>query len=357
MSTPTETTTTPPPVAPASASGFDWRRLVVVRGPAAWLGPPWVWAILGAILLYGFFAIPDFWRADNLTSVMRQAIPLALVAMGQTLVILSGGIDISVAAVISLSNTLAMGMMGGAEGPVAYAMVLPVLAGAFVGLVNGLVVTKARVPAFIVTLGSAAIVQGIVFAYTNYDAYGRPAESVSDLGFAAWGPLPALVWLFIPILILALVLQNRTRGARHLYAVGGDEAASRLAGVSVDKVKIGAYIACGALAATAGVVLTTRTGGGEPLAGTGYDWDSIAAVVIGGTLLRGGKGGIAGTVVAVLMLSFVDNAMNLSDVSSFWQSLVKGLIVMSAVIAAAIVALRPLEVWRARRAEIEEATA
>lgn len=326
-------------------------------GLSAWVGPIWVWAILLAVVLYGFYFIPDFWRWDNLSSVMRQAIPLALVAMGQTLVILTGGIDISVAAVISLANTLAMGLMGGSEGAVAYAMVLPVLAGAVVGLVNGLTVTAVKVPAFIVTLGSAAVVQGIVFAYTNYDTYGLPAESVSSIGFTNWGFLPTLVWLFIPVLIFALVLQNRSRGARHLYAVGGDEAASRLAGIAVNKVKIGAYVACGALAALAGVVLTTRTGGGEPLAGIGYDWDSVAAVVIGGTLLRGGKGGIAGTVVAVMLLATVDNAMNLSGVSSFWQSLVKGLIVMAAVVAAAIVALRPLEAWRARRAQIQEATA
>jgi ribose transport system permease protein len=326
-------------------------------GLSAWVGPVWVWAILLAVVLYGFYVIPDFWRWDNLSNVMRQAIPLALVAMGQTLVILTGGIDISVAAVISLSNTMAMGLMGGSEGAVAYAMVLPVLAGAVVGLVNGLVVTTVRVPAFIVTLGSAAVVQGIVFAYTNYDTYGLPAQSVSNIGFADWGFLPALVWLFIPVLIFALVLQNRTRGARHLYAVGGDEGAARLAGISVNRVKIGAYVACGALAALAGVVLTTRTGGGEPLAGVGYDWDSVAAVVIGGTLLRGGKGGIAGTVVAVLLLATVDNSMNLSGVSSFWQSLVKGLIVMAAVVAAALVALHPLEAWRARRAEIQAATA
>lgn len=331
-----------------------WRRF---DGLSAWVGPVWVWAILLAVVLYGFYFIPDFWRWDNLSSVMRQAIPLALVAMGQTLVILTGGIDISVAAVISLANTLAMGLMGGSEGAVAYAMVLPVLAGAFVGLVNGLTVTTVKVPAFIVTLGSAAVVQGVVFAYTNYDTYGLPAESVSAIGFTNWGFLPALVWLFIPVLIFALVLQNRSRGARHLYAVGGDEAASRLAGIAINKVKVGAYVACGALAALAGVVLTTRTGGGEPLAGIGYDWDSVAAVVIGGTLLRGGKGGIAGTVVAVMLLASVDNAMNLSGVSSFWQSLVKGLIVMAAVVAAAIVALRPLETWRARRAQIQEATA
>lgn len=322
-----------------------------VRGASAWLGPGWVWAILAALAIYGFYFIPDFWRTDNLLNVLRQGIPLAIVAIGQTLVILTGGIDISVAAVISLANTLAMGLMGGSEGAVAYAIVLPVVAGALVGLVNGAIVTSARVPAFIVTLGVAAVVQGIVFAYTDYNTYGQPAPSISELGFTEWMGIPALVWLFAPFVVVALVLQNRTRGARHLYAVGGDEAAARLAGIPVTRVKLVAYVLCGALAALAGVVLTTRTGGGEPLAGVGYDWDAIAAVVIGGTLLRGGKGGIAGTLVAVMLLSGVDNAMNLSGVSSFWQSLVKGVIVMTAVVAAAVVALRPLEAWRALRAE------
>jgi ribose transport system permease protein len=329
------------------------RRLPRLPGGSAWLGPVWVWAILLAVCLYGFYFIPDFWRWDNLSSVMRQAIPLALVAIGQTVVILTAGIDISVAAVISMANTMAMGLMGGSGDAVPYAMVLPLVAGAVVGLVNGLVITHVRVPAFIVTLGSATVVQGIVFAYTDYNTFGRPAESVSNLGFADWGPLPALVWLFLPVLVLALVAQNRTRSARHLYAVGGDETSARLAGVPVTRIKVMAYVVSGTLAALAGVVLTTRTGGGEPLSGTGYDWDSVAAVVIGGTLLRGGKGGIAGTVVAVLLLATVDNAMNLSDVSSFWQSLVKGVIVMAAVVTAAVVALRPLEVWRTRRAAAE----
>lgn len=331
-----------------------WRSLRI-RGATAWLGPVWVWIILVAVLAYGFYFIVDFWSWDNLTSVMRQGIPLALVAIGQTVVILTGGIDISVAAVISLANTMAMGLMSGSESHVWYGLTLPLVAGLLVGLVNGLVVTFARVPAFIVTLGSASVVQGIVFSYTNYNTFGTAADSVAGLGFAQWGPLPALVWLFIPVAVVGLLIQNRTRSARHLYALGGGEAATRLAGVAVNRVRIGAYVAAGFFAALAGVVLTTRTGGGEPLAGVGYDWDSIAAVVIGGTLLRGGKGGIAGTLVAVLLLSYIDNAMNLAGVSSFWQSLVRGLIVMAAVVAAAIVALHPLDAWRSRRAQVEGA--
>jgi ribose transport system permease protein len=329
------------------------RGLRMPRGLSPWLGPAWIWALLLVVVLFGFYFVADFWRTDNLTSILRQSIPLALVAIGQTFVILTGGLDISVAAVISLTNTMAMGLMAGSDGAIAYAIVVPLIAAAFVGFVNGAVVTYARVPAFIVTLGAASIVQGIVFAYTDYATFGTPAPAVSELGFADWGPLPALVWLFLPILVIALVLQNRSRGGRHVYAVGGSEASARLAGISLARVKIGAYVISAVLAGLAGIVLTTRTGGGEPLVGTGYDWDAIAAVVIGGTLLRGGKGGIAGTVVAVLLLSTVDNLMNLSDVSAFWQSLVKGLIVLSAVVAAAVVALRPLEAWRERRAGLE----
>jgi ribose transport system permease protein len=151
------------------------------------------------------------------------------------------------------------------------------------------------------------------------------------------------------MLIVGLVLQNRTRAGRHLYAAGGHESSARLAGIRVDRIKVSAYVISGVMAALAGVVLTTRTGGGEPLAGTGYDWDAIAAVVIGGTSLRGGKGGIAGTLVAVVILSVVNNAMNLMNVSTFWQSTVKGGIVLSAVFAAAFVALQPLEAIKLRR--------
>ena len=150
----------------------------------SWTGPLWVWGILIAVLLYGLLAIPEFFVWGNLSTMLAQAVPLGLVAIGETLVILTGGIDISVATVVSMGNTLSMGLMNGHESHVWYGLLLPLLAGIAIGVVNGIVIAYGRVPAFIATLGSAAIVQGIVFAYTHYNTYGTAPMSVSNIGFA-----------------------------------------------------------------------------------------------------------------------------------------------------------------------------
>jgi ribose transport system permease protein len=289
------------------------------------------------------FVVTDFGSVTNFKDILRQAVPLGIVAIGETVVILTGGIDISVAPMISMANTLSMGIMAGHEGRVWIAVVVPVLAGVFAGSVSGVVVAKARVPAFIVTLGAASVIQGIVFAYTHYATYGTPAESFAELGFADWGPLPALVVLFLPLLAISLALQNRTRAGRHLYAVGGDADVARNSGIRVDRVKIAAYAISGGLAALAGVVLSTRTGAGEPLAGVGFDWDAVAAVVMGGTALAGGRGGIAGTMAGVLIIATINDAMNLMDVSTFWQGVVKGLIILIAVLVAAAAVQRVIK--------------
>ena len=333
----------------SSRAGRLLRRRRTLAAVERWAGPVWLWGLLLATLVVSALAVPDFAHWQNPSNVLQQAVPLGIVAMGETIVILTGGIDISVAATVSLGDTMAMGLMNGRSDRIWLAVLLPVLAGAVVGLVNGVITARARVPAFIVTLGMASAIQGVVFWYTGSATYGTPADAMVELGFAQWGPLPAVVVLWLPLFAAALFQQNRTRFGRHMYAVGGNEASARLAGVAVDRVKVAAYVICGATAALAGVVLTTRTGGGEPLAGIGYDWDAIAAVVIGGTLLRGGKGGLAGTVLAVAVLSVVSNVMNLAGVSAFWQSAVKGVIVLGAVMVAAIVALRPLEILRLLR--------
>jgi ribose transport system permease protein len=315
------------------------------RAVRAWTGPSWIWALLVGGALFCSLAVPSFGTTTNGWDVLRQAVPLAVVAIGQTIVIVSGGIDISVAPVVSMGNTLAMGLMGGHDGArMALGIGLPVLAGVGVGIVNGTIVAVGRVPAFIVTLGVGSVVQGIVFAYTNYATYGSPSPSFGSLGFDDWGPAPALLVLFLPLLAIALLAQNRTAFGRHLFAVGGDDEVARLAGVHVLRTKIAAYALCGGLAALAGVVLATRTGGGEPLAGTGFDWDSVAAAVMGGTLLAGGRGGLGGTMAGVLVVAVINDAMNLQNISTFWQGIVKGGIILIAVVVAAVATGSPLTV-------------
>jgi ribose transport system permease protein len=314
--------------------GFDLTRLR--RRVYRWTGPLWVWVVLFVLLVGATATVPDFGTWENFTNILRQAVPLAIVAIGQTAVILTAGIDLSVVAVVAMGNTLAMGIMDGSDGRIWLAVLAPLALGIIAGGVSGTVIARTAAPPFIVTLGAASIIQGIVFWYTDSATYGTPGPSFGQLGFEDWGPLPALVVLFIPLLILGLVVQNRTRAGRHLYAVGDDDRVAERAGVPVTRVKIGVYAFSGALAALAGVAVATRTGAGEPLSGTGFDWDSIAAAVIGGAALTGGRGGIGGTMIGVLIIATIDNAMTLQNVSSFWQSTVKGIIVLVAVIIAAV---------------------
>jgi ribose/xylose/arabinose/galactoside ABC-type transport system permease subunit len=270
-----------------------------------------VWVVLLALVLGASATVPNFATFDNFTNILRQAVPLAIVAIGQTAVILSGGIDLSVAAVVAMGNTLSMGIMDGSDDKIVLAVLAPLGLGVAFGVVSGTVVARTNAPPFIVTLGAASVIQGIVFWYTDSATYGTPGPSFGELGFTDWGPLPALVVLFIPLLAVCLALQNRSRIGRHLYAVGDDDEVAERAGVRVARVKVAVYAFSGALAALAGVAVATRTGAGEPLSGTGFDWDSVAAAVIGGAALTGGRGGVGGTMIGVLIIATIDNAMTL----------------------------------------------
>jgi ribose transport system permease protein len=310
------------------------------RALRRWAGPGWLWGLVGVSVIAASLASEYFLTRGNLTNLMSQSVALGIVAVGQTLVIVSGGIDISVAATISMSNTMLMGMVNGDPSNVAVAVVATLIAGLVVGLVNGAAIVAARIPPFIVTLGVASIVQGITFFYTDQTTFGRPTPEMSKLGYLTIGPFPILFLFFLVIAALVLVLQNRSVFGRHLFAVGGSEEVARLSGVRTWRVKVTAYAICGLLAALAGIALSTRLGAGEPLSGTGFDWDSIAAVVIGGTLLTGGRGGVGGTIGGVTMIVILNNVMNLLAVSPYLQLVLKGLIVVIAVLISATSAMR-----------------
>jgi ribose/xylose/arabinose/galactoside ABC-type transport system permease subunit len=198
-------------------------------------------------------------------------------------------------------------------------------------VLNGAAITLLEVPAFIVTFGVASIVQGVVFLYTDQVNVGSPAPQMTEWGYRTWGPVPFLAVVALAFVILALVIQNRTRFGRWMYAVGGGEEVARLAGIPVKRVRVAAYVFCAVSAAVASLAISLRTGSGDPLGGSGFDWDSIAAVVIGGTALSGGRGGVAGSVLGALLLITMGNIMNLVGVSGFWQIVVQGAVVILAV--------------------------
>jgi ribose transport system permease protein len=206
-----------------------------------------------------------------------------------------------------------------------------VLASIAVGVLNGGAVTLLEVPAFIVTFGVASIVQGVVFFYTDQVNVGKPAPIMTEWGFRAWGPVPFLAMAAVGFVFIALMIQNRTRFGRWMYAVGGSDEVARLAGIPVRQVRAVAYVFCALSAGLASMAVSLRTGSGDPIGGTGFDWDSVAAVVIGGTSLKGGRGGVAGSVLGALVLVMLGNIMNLVGVNGFWQIAAQGLVVLLAV--------------------------
>jgi len=325
---------------PAQSSVVDQQAPVGKRAITRWTGPGWLWLLLLVIVVVATLVAENFLSSRNLSNVLRQMIPLGIVAVGQTLVILIAGVDLAVAATISMANTALMGIVAGQTANVPLGIAVALGAGLVVGLVNGVVINLTRVPALIVTLGTASIVTGITFLYTGQTNFGEPAQIMNDIGFGSIGPIPILFFLYALIAAVGLIVQNRTSFGLHLFAVGGSEKVARSSGIRVERVRLVAYVICGTLAAVAGVAMSMRMGAGEPLSGIGFDWDSIAAVVLGGTALTGGRGGIGGTIGGVAIISILNNVMNLAGVSSFTQIVVKGIIVLIAVVLAASVTRR-----------------
>jgi inositol transport system permease protein len=291
------------------------------------------WGLAAALLLIGVvltFASPAFLTIPNLVNVVRQVSINGILAVGVTLVLLTGGVDLSLGSLVALAGVVAASLAQRDQHPVAVAVAAGVLAGALCGAANGVVVTKGRVAPFIVTLGMMTVARGLALVLSG----GRP---VSGLGFGFTRLGGDLAGVPIPVLLLALIalaaggfLANFRLG-RHLYAVGGNEHAARAAGINVERVRIFAYTMCGALAGLAGVVLAARITTGQPNAGLGYELDAIAAVVIGGTSLSGGVGKVRGTILGVVLMGVINNGLDLMNVSSYYQAIVKGAIIVGAV--------------------------
>jgi ribose transport system permease protein len=292
--------------------------------------------------LIGFFLLcivlsilsDSFLTVNNWMNVLRQVSINALIAFGMTFVILTGGIDLSVGSVLALSSAITAGMMAsGVNGFTA--IIIGLLAGFLMGILNGIVITKGRVAPFIATLATMTMFRGLTLVYTD----GRPITGFAsdDILFQMMGrgyflgiPVP-VVFMIVVYVALYFVLKKTTFG-RHTYAIGGNEEASRLSGIRVDRLKIWIYSLTGGLSALAGIILTSRLNSAQPTAGTAYELDAIAAVVLGGTSLSGGRGWIFGTLVGALIIGVLNNGLNLLNVSSFYQQVIKGLVILLAVL-------------------------
>lgn len=294
-----------------------------------------VYVALALLIVLGWLLFSldgvQFLSQENIVGIQQRSAALGIVAVGQTLVILAGSLDLSVAYLISLTSLVAAEIMAGsgANVPVAIAAVLAV--SALAGLANGLIVTRLRVHAFIATLGVALILRGVLDELYDGPA-GSVPESFQHLGYDRVGPVPVSALLLAAVAVAAAVLLGRTRLGYRIYAVGGDAEVARLSGVRTGRVVVAAHVLCSLCAGIAGLLLASRLGAGAPTVGTdgGYDLESIAAVVLGGTALAGGRGGVAGTVGGVLVLAVLDSIFNQLEVNSFAKDVVRGVVLVAA---------------------------
>ncbi|MFY9135713.1 MAG: ribose ABC transporter permease [Bacillota bacterium] len=273
---------------------------------------------------------PVFLSVNNIINVIRQVSINGILAAGMTMVIISGGIDLSVGSVAAICGAIVAGTQ--LKLGLAPAMLLSVATGALLGLINGLVITKGKVAPFVATLGMTTVARGLTLIYTG----GRPIYNLTDafrvLGAGYVGPIP------VPVLILALVIavvhfvMSSTVFGREVYALGGNEEAARYSGINVERRRMLVYISMGLLSAVTGIVLTSRLGSADPTAGVGFETDAIAAVVIGGTSMSGGEGSVIGSLIGALIIGVMNNGLNLLNVSPYYQQIFKGLIVVLAVL-------------------------
>ena len=272
-----------------------------------------------------------FLTPKNMFNILRQNASNLFLATGLTMVIILGGIDLSVGSVIALSGVVAAGCVVNFGLPEAVGFIAAIAVGAAVGLFNGFIICKTDIPPFIVTLASMNITKGIALVLTG----GAPIRCMTDAfkfpGAGYVGPVPTPVILMFIIFILAALMINKTQLGRHIYAVGGNVQAAKFSGISVQKVKFIVYAYTGVMAGIAGVVIASRLYSGQPTAGDGAEMDAIASVVVGGTSMSGGSGRIGGTLIGVLIIGVLNNGLNLMGVDSNFQYIVKGLVILLAV--------------------------
>jgi ribose transport system permease protein len=290
--------------------------------------------LIGLVLLCVIFSFTSdhFLSVRNALNVLDQITVLGILAIGMTAVIVIGGIDLSVGSVLALSMMVMGWLARDMELPMALAILLGVGAGAVCGLASGLLITLARLPAFIATLTMMSVARGLANILTDgTQIVGYPDWFTALAITRNFGFLSATVGLFVVLIVISWLYLTFRPGGRNLYAIGGSREVARLAGIKVRKVTIAVYAAAGALAGVAGMALAARLDSSQPSAGLGYELDTIAAVVIGGASLSGGVGSIGGTVVGVLIIGVLRNGLNLLGVSPFVQQVVIGLVIAAAV--------------------------
>jgi inositol transport system permease protein len=302
-----------------------------------------IFLIFAVMIVVASLLSPAFVSSTNLINIVRQMSIVGLIALGVTGIIVSAGIDLSSGSVVGLTAVVAASLAQSPDNSGAFypglhlPLLVPVaaacLVGALVGLINGTLVAKTRIPPFIATLGTYTAVRGAALLYTG----GRPISDLTDeYNFIGQGDvfgLPVPIIILVVMAVVTHILYAHTKFGKYIYAIGGNEQAARVSGINASRYKMLIYVYASFLAALAGLVVSSRIGSGQPGLGVGYELDAIAAAVIGGTSLSaGGIGTVAGTIVGALIIGVLNNTLDLMNVSAFWQQIVKGCIIVGAVI-------------------------
>jgi len=289
-------------------------------------------ALIGLVLLFGVFSIltTSFFNSYNLINIARQCSINLVLAVGMTFIVLTGGIDLSVGGVLALVGTLVAGFIA-AGMDMMLALAIGLVVGILFGLFNGVCVAYAKIPPFITTMATLSIARSLALIYSGgYPITGMP-EAFTFIGTGTVGWLPVPVIIAIVIVAFGIFLLRKTIFGRYIYAIGGNEDATRLSGINVNTWKLATYGLHGLLTAIAGIVMTARMNSGQPGAGQGIELDIIAAVVIGGTSLTGGEGGIFGTIIGALVITVLNNGLTLLDINPYLQGLIIGLVILASV--------------------------
>lgn len=287
---------------------------------------------LAALILVLSLATPNFFKLQNFVNVFVQVSISAILAIGATFVVLMGGIDLSLGSMVAVTGVIAATFAHPGDYPVFVPVAMGILTGLLFGLFIGVTVAKGGVASFIVTLGVTTIARGIALIIAG----GRPVSNLShefnSIGNGTLAGIPYSIIIMACVFVAALVVLTKTKFGRYVYAIGGNEEAARASGVKIDKMKILVYMLCSGMAGLAGTMQAARIEVGQPAIGVGYELDAIAAVVIGGTSLSGGVGTVVGTLIGALIIGFINNGLDLLNVSSFYQDVIKGLIIIGAVL-------------------------
>lgn len=287
------------------------------------------------MVLFVFLSIfsPVFLSVNNLITLLQQITNNMFIALAMTLVIITGGIDLSVGAIVALVGTLSVGLIINQNVPILLSVLIALLLGATIGAINGFIISKFSLPPFIVTLATMNIARGAAYLYSGGSSLRITEEIFNKIGtIRIFGLIPIPIVYMIVFIFIFSILLSKTKFGTGVYAIGGNREAARLSGINTKRIELLVYTLSGFMAAFAGIVLAARMFSGQPSIGEGYEMDAIAASVLGGVSMSGGKGRVSGTVFGALVIGIVSNGLNLLGVSSFWQLVVMGVIILVAVI-------------------------